>query len=89
MQLLKLDLCSYSRKVSLAREIINRWIGLSYTEGDARGSKPKEVDFDGLMRELEGNGIGYEIGVKEEEEEWSSQGRPQGRWSSSTGSSYY
>ena len=53
---MRLDLCSYSRKVSLAREIVKKWIGLSYTEGDARGSKPKEVDFDGLMRELESNG---------------------------------
>lgn len=60
VQVLRLDLCSYSRKVTLTRDLVSKWVGNSYTEGDdygKKGSRPKEVDFDGLIAELELQGV--------------------------------
>ncbi|KAM7187010.1 hypothetical protein V8F33_011482 [Rhypophila sp. PSN 637] len=89
VQILKLDLCSYSRKVSLTREIVSCFIGLSYTEGDAAGSKPKEVNFDGLMGELESQGVGYSLVSKDEMEDledeiYQDEGRASLSWESRT-----
>lgn len=78
IQILKLDLCSYSRKVDLTRSLLGKWVGASYSEGDAAGSKPKEVDFDGLMRELRAAEV--EVGLVdkaevEEEEQYGYRGQ--------------
>lgn len=66
VQILKLDLCSYSHKVTITRELISKWVGASYSEGDVAGSKPKEVDFDGLMSELTGQGVAYSLVSKDQ-----------------------
>ncbi|KAM7205376.1 hypothetical protein V8F20_003145 [Naviculisporaceae sp. PSN 640] len=84
IQILKLDLCSYSRKVDLTRSLLGKWVGASYSEGDAAGSKPKEVDFDGLMRELRGHEVEFALVDKAEVEEEEEQYEDSSAWESRT-----